>query len=71
MERAARDILWGRALVPMVRGLRFRPAIPAPVSRRQGGSEQAAAVAGAGSTANRPGLLAVGTGRQVSLVEIF
>lgn len=57
--------------VAMARGSRFRPAIPAPVSRRQGGSEQAAAVAGAGGTANRPGLLAVGTGRQVSLVEIF
>lgn len=46
VERAARDILRGRALVAMVRGLRFRPAIPAPVSRRQGGSEQAAAVTG-------------------------
>lgn len=71
VERAARDILRGRALVAMVGGSRFRPAIPAPVSRRQGGSEQAAAVTGAGGTANRPGLLAVGTGRQVSLVEIF
>lgn len=46
VERAARDILRGRALVAMVGGSRFRPAIPAPVSRRQGGSEQAAAVAG-------------------------
>lgn len=46
VERAARDILRGRALVAMVGGSRFRPAIPAPVSRRQGGSEQAAAVTG-------------------------
>lgn len=46
VERAARDILQGRVLVAMVGDSRFRPAIPAPVSRRQGGSEQAAAVAG-------------------------
>lgn len=46
VECAARDILRGRALVAMVGGSRFRPAIPAPVSRRQGGSEQAAAVTG-------------------------